>query len=53
MARDFGRFVQEAQRSAEDLKGELVSEEADEAGRAAEKPKGELGADKRESERHS
>ena len=53
MARDFGRFVQEAQRSAEDLKGELVAEEVDEGRHAAEKSKGELGSDKRESERQS
>ena len=51
MARDFGRFIQEAQRSAEDLKGELGSEEVDEARHAAEKSKSELGSDKRESER--
>lgn len=51
MARDFGGFIQEAQRSAEDLKGELASEEVDEAGRGAEKSKGELGSDERESER--
>ena len=53
MARDFGRFIQEAQRSAEDLKGELASEEVDEARHAAEKSKSELGSDKRESERQS
>jgi sec-independent protein translocase protein TatB len=53
MARDFGRFIQEAQRSAEDLKGELVPEEVDEARHAAGKSKSELGSDKRESERQS
>ncbi len=53
MARDFGRFIQEAQRSAQDLKGELVPEEVEEARHAAEKSKSELGSDKKKPERQS
>ena len=53
MARDFGRFIQEAQRSADDLKDELASEEVDEARRAAEQFKSDLGPDKKKPERQS
>ena len=53
MARDFGRFIQEAQRSAEDLKSELGSEEVDEARHAAEKSKSELGSEEVDEARHA
>ena len=53
MARDFGRFVQEAQRSAEDLKGELVPEEVDEARHTAERSRSELGSDQKKPEHQS
>ncbi len=44
VARDFGRFVSGAQRSAEEFKSELLSEEIKETSRAAKEIKSELTA---------